>query len=77
MYYIPDQKEVDRLKNNIAHHAPHDDQAQKYGQNRSGATEFGLMLLTNCPPSRELSLALTKLEETLFWANAAIARNEK
>ena len=24
-------------------------------------------------PSRERSLALTKLDETLFWANAAIA----
>lgn len=26
-------------------------------------------------PGREQSLALTKLEEALFWANAAIARN--
>jgi hypothetical protein len=30
-----------------------------------------------CPGSRELSLAITKLEEAVFWANAAIARNEK
>ena len=27
-----------------------------------------------CPPSRERSLAFTKLEEALFWANAAVAR---
>lgn len=27
------------------------------------------------PPSRELSLALTKLEETRFWSMAAISRN--
>lgn len=26
------------------------------------------------PPSREQSLAITKLEEVMFWANAAIAR---
>lgn len=34
-------------------------------------------LLGICPDSRELSTALTKLEEAVFWANAAIARNEK
>lgn len=27
------------------------------------------------PPSREQSLAITKLEEAMFWANAAIARD--
>ncbi len=28
------------------------------------------------PPGREQSLAITKLEEALMWANAAIARPE-
>ena len=28
-------------------------------------------------PSREQSLAFTKLEEAMFWANAAIARDER
>ena len=27
------------------------------------------------PPSREQSVALTKLDEVTFWANAGIARN--
>lgn len=30
-----------------------------------------------CPDSREKSLAMTKLEEVMFWANASIARNQK
>ena len=28
------------------------------------------------PPGRERSLAITKLEEVMFWANAGIARND-
>lgn len=28
------------------------------------------------PMSREQSLAITKLEEAMFWANAAVARGE-
>ena len=28
-----------------------------------------------CPNSREKSLAMTKLEESVMWANASIARN--
>lgn len=28
------------------------------------------------PPTREQSTAITKLEEAMFWANAAIARGD-
>ncbi len=42
---------------------------------RGHAQEYALSLLDICPESRELSVALTKLEEVVFWANAAIARN--
>lgn len=29
-----------------------------------------------CPESRERSLAFTKIDEAVMWANASIARNE-
>lgn len=31
---------------------------------------------SRCPPSRERSLAITKLEEAVFWTVASIARTE-
>jgi hypothetical protein len=34
-----------------------------------------LLLDEMLPDSREKSIAITKLEEALMWANAAIARN--
>lgn len=44
-------------------------------------TEYGKFLAVeieeNCPDSREKSLALTKVEEAVMWANASIARNSK
>ena len=38
--------------------------------------EFAYLLNDLCPDSREKSLAMTKLEECVMWANASIARNE-
>jgi hypothetical protein len=35
------------------------------------------MLLSLVPAGRELSLALTKLEEAMMWANDGIARNQQ
>lgn len=41
----------------------------------SEAAGFARKILKSCPDSRERSLALTKIEEAVMWANAAIARN--
>ena len=42
---------------------------------RQAAVEMGSEIIGRCPPGREVSLALTKIEEAMFWGNAAIARN--
>ncbi|HKK51577.1 MAG TPA: hypothetical protein VKA74_08315 [Myxococcota bacterium] len=63
--------------NNFQHHPPvHPQQARKYEANRDAFGALAGELSRRCPMSRELSLAHTKLEEAMFWANAAIARNE-
>lgn len=74
-YQENDQQKKQR-EQNFVYHAPKDDQPERYKSIRDKFGELALMLNENCPPSRELSLALTNLEQASFWANASIARNE-
>uniref|UniRef100_A0A6M3XR01 Acb2/Tad1 hairpin domain-containing protein n=1 Tax=viral metagenome TaxID=1070528 RepID=A0A6M3XR01_9ZZZZ len=51
-------------------------QIERYTKIRAQAKALAELVCAACPESREASLALTKIEESVFWANAAIARNE-
>ena len=42
---------------------------------REAAALYGSLVLEVVPPGREQSLAITKIEEAMFWANAGIARD--
>lgn len=64
-----------RLDNDYIYHAPTEDQVVKYNQIRSQAKDLAITFVNLCPESRELSVALTHLEEAVMQANAAIARN--
>jgi hypothetical protein len=78
MKYTPKPEVLGRIDNNFTYHAPTtQDQVERYGHIRECAKQFAKLLVADCPESRELSIALTKLEEAVFWANASIARNEK
>jgi hypothetical protein len=68
--------ELHRLTNVFTYHAPKDGQLERYQQLRERAFELALLIVHLTPKSREQSLALTKLEEAIMHANAAIARNE-
>ena len=61
----------------FTYHKPFGTQPLRYEEIRATAWEFAEYLVNNCPDSRELSLAITKLEEAVFWANASIARHEE
>lgn len=65
------------LDRTFVYHAPKEGQAVRYQALRLEAYQLAELILMSCPPSRERSVALTKLEETVMWANASIARNEQ
>lgn len=66
----------EQINNRFEYHAPKGDQAARYEMNRENFATLAKLLRDNCPESRELSLAMTNLEQAMMWANAAIARNE-
>jgi len=67
---------MDDLANRFTYHAPFGDQPTRYEMIRDRGLNLAQFMTEKCPPSRELSLALTNLEQAVMWANAAIARNE-
>jgi len=64
------------LENRFTYHAPKEGQPGKYVAIRDKAKLFAVMICDLCPESRERSLAITNLEQAVFWANASIARHE-
>ena len=66
----------DRIENNFTYHPPDENQTSRYNLLRKAGKALAYMIEGFCPPSRERSVALAKLEESIMWANAAIARNE-
>lgn len=74
--YEPSKEILKRIENDFSYHPPKDDQYERYEKIRDNAKKLAKFLVENCPESRELSLALTHLEQTIFYSNASIARNE-
>ena len=74
--YEPSLEDVAKVENAFVYHAPKEGQPERYTLIRDEAKALALLILANCPPSRERSLAITNLEQAIMWANASIARNE-
>lgn len=71
---MPDLTEQE-LQSRFSYHAPTPDVEPKYVKIRETCKELAREILIQCPDSRERSVALTKLDEVMFWSNASIARN--
>lgn len=68
--------ESEELQTRFMYHPPKGDQQVRYAKLRSQGKRTAIEIENNCPESREKSLAFTKLEEAVMWANASIARRE-
>ncbi len=68
--------DAQQIENIFTYHAPKGDQAQRYERLRTLAKELAYAINSACPDSREKALAITSLQQTTMWANAAIAINE-
>lgn len=67
----------EQIDNTFQYHRPTGDQPTRYDCLRRTAKAFAELIEMFCPESREKSLAFTNLQQTVMWANAAIAINEK
>lgn len=65
-----------QITNSFTYHAPKADQPERYETLRANARGLAHLIDELCPDSREKSLAITKLEEAIMWANKSIACNE-
>lgn len=65
----------DDLANRFTYHAPTEGQPEKYEMIRKIAHSYASVINELVPDSREKALAITNLEEVVFWANAGIARS--
>lgn len=65
----------EELEKRFSYHTPSSEKASLHELVQHGCGSLAKMLNEILPDSREKSLAFTKLEEAMMWANAAIARN--
>lgn len=71
-----DKQLRERIENDFIYRPPTPEKVDRHQAVRDFAMGFAIALAKYCPEGRELSLALTKVEEAMMWGNAAIARRD-
>ena len=60
------------IQNTFTYHTPNEEQIKKMADLRFDAKCVAAKIQTYCPECREKSIALTRLQECIMMANAAI-----
>lgn len=68
--------DIKDLDNRFAYHKPDLAKGNTHSLIRDLCSDLAEKLNVLVPEGREKSLAITKLEEVMFWSNASIARND-
>lgn len=72
----PFDADASDIPTRFTYHTPNANQIDRYQHLRNEGRHLADLIVIACPASRERSLALTKVEEAVMWANAAIARRD-
>jgi hypothetical protein len=65
------------IERNFTYHKPTEFKQQVYPKLRDKAKELAYLINDLVPDGREKSLAMTKLEEVVMWANAGVSRHKE
>ena len=66
----------DDIDKRFKSHEMSDEDKHKSEKTSDAIRSLAETIVIYCPESREKSLALTHLEECMFWTNASLARNQ-
>jgi hypothetical protein len=69
-------EKIEFIEETFSYHAPKEGQVEKYAELREKAKELAYLIEKDCPNSREKSLAITNLQQSIMFANASIAIHE-
>ena len=64
----------EQIENIFTYHAPTGDQPERYERIRGEAKHLAYQINQLCPDGEEKNLAMARLQESVMWANASIAR---
>ncbi|HKD03940.1 MAG TPA: hypothetical protein VKB77_15995 [Terriglobales bacterium] len=71
-----DKLRLERIENAFTRKVPQGERAVLYERMRANANALAQLFIEACPEGHERLTALTKLEESIIWANASLARDE-